>query len=361
MSAICRHFGHCGGCAFQDLSPDAYRERKRAQVAAALARHRVDAAIAAPLQTAPGTRRRAALKAAKRNGAVDLGFNAARSHAVVDMQECLVLTPALVSLIPALRKLFSELLNDGQKADVALTETETGFDIALDWPAVDFARAVTIFAHWVKGRDIARMSVNGDVAIQLAEPRIRIGASDVLLPATAFLQPSREGERILQGVVLDSLQGARRVADLFAGCGTFALALAERASVHAVDSDEPALTALLAAARQTRGLKPVTTEARDLFKRPLRPEELNGFDTVLLDPPRAGARAQAEMIGPSRAARLAYVSCNPETFARDAAILTRDGFVLRDVRPVDQFLWSTHIELVGSFERQPGWSQRRKD
>jgi 23S rRNA (uracil1939-C5)-methyltransferase len=128
-----------------------------------------------------------------------------------------------------------------------------------------------------------------------------------------------------------------------------------------VDSDEPALTALLAAARQTRGLKPVTTEARDLFKRPLRPEELNGFDTVLLDPPRAGARAQAEMIGPSRAARLAYVSCNPETFARDAAILTRDGFVLRDVRPVDQFLWSTHIELVGSFERQPGWSQRRKD
>ena len=161
------------------------------------------------METAPGTRRRATLKAAKGNGTVHLGFNAARSHAIVDMQECLVLTPALVTLIPALRELLRALLQDGQQAEVALTEADAGFDIALECPVADFARAIAILARWAKGRKVARLSVNGDVAVQLAEPRIRIGASDVLLPAGTFLQPSREGERILQGVVLDWLQGTR--------------------------------------------------------------------------------------------------------------------------------------------------------
>jgi 23S rRNA (uracil1939-C5)-methyltransferase len=183
----------------------------------------------------------------------------------------------------------------------------------------------------------------------------------VLLPAASFLQPSRDGERILQEAVVHAAKGARRVADLFAGCGTFALVLAVSASVYAVDSDADALAALRDAARSVKGLKPVTIEVRDLFKRPVRPQELDSFDAVVVDPPRAGARAQMEAIAQSHAWRVIYVSCNPETFARDAAILIHAGFRLRKVQPVDQFLWSKHIELVGCFERQAKWLRRRKN
>jgi 23S rRNA (uracil1939-C5)-methyltransferase len=361
MKALCRHFGTCGGCAFQDLSPDAYRELKRVQVASALARHGIEAPIAPLAETAPGTRRRATLKAARKEEGVRIGFSAARSHAIVDMQECLVLTPALLSLVHELRELLHRLLKPGEKAEIGVTETDCGFDVALELPANDFTRHSVHLAQWARGRKITRISVNGEIAVHLASPAIRIGDSDVLLPEGTFLQPSREGERLLQTTVLDIVEGARNVGDLFAGCGTFTLTLARRARVHAVDMDGEALGSLGDAARRTGGLKPVTTEARDLFKRPLRPDELDGFDAVVVDPPRAGARAQVQLVAQSRVGRLAYVSCNPETFARDAAILTHAGFHLTGVKPVDQFLWSTHIELVGAFERKPGWSRRRKN
>ncbi|HEX3429364.1 MAG TPA: hypothetical protein VHT03_00645 [Rhizomicrobium sp.] len=361
MKALCRHFGNCGGCAFQDLSPEEYRALKQGEVAKALARHGIEAPIAALVETAPGTRRRATLKAAKTGNDVGLGFHAARSHAIVDMQECHILTPALVSLLPRLRELLRRLLKEGEEADIGVTDTQSGFDLALTLPAKSFACEMGFLAQWANGRKVARIFVNGDLAVQLATPTIRVGETDVLLPAASFLQPSHQGERILQAAVLVAMNGARRIVDLFAGCGTFALVLAQRASVHAVDSDRRALDALRDAARSGRGLKPVTTEVRDLFKRPLRPDELNPFDGVVIDPPRAGARAQSETIAQSRTARIAYVSCHAETFARDAAILVRAGFRLGEVKPVDQFLWSKHIELIGTFERQPEWSRRRKN
>ena len=361
MIPLCRHFGICGGCTFQDMSPDAYRAMKRAEVGKALAIHGVEAPIGDLLETAPAKRRRTALRAVKDGDEVRIGFNGLRSHAVVDMHECFVLTPALLALVQELRALLRRLLKSGERAEIAATETDSGFDLLLDFPRGHSARDTAVLAQWADARKIARISLNGDVVVQFAGPAIRVGAAEVALPNHAFLQPSREGEQILQAAVLEIVQGARRVADLFAGCGTFALLLALRARVHAVDQDAEALDALAKAAGKTGGLKPVTSEVRDLFKRPLRPEELNGFDAVVIDPPRAGAHAQVRLLAQSRVRRIAYVSCNPDTFGRDAAILTKGGFHLTGVRPVDQFLWSKHIELVGEFERKPGWSQRRKN
>lgn len=275
------------------------------------------------------------------------------------MEECRVITPAIFRLVQDLRELLCRLLEKGAQAEISVAETDSGLDLALGLPGKGFAHRAALLAEWGRARNIARISVNGEVAVQMSTPTIRIGAADVRLPRSAFLQPSRAGERILQSAVLGIVQGARRVADLFAGCGTFALVLAQQTRVHAVDSDHEALAALADAARKTTGLKPLTAETRDLFRRPLRPEELNGFDAVVLDPPRAGAMAQAGQIAQSRVPRLAYVSCNPETFARDAAILIKAGFHLTGVEPVDQFLWSKHIELTGAFEREPGWSRRR--
>lgn len=361
MTALCRHFGTCGGCAFQDMSSDAYRAMKREDVENALRRHRIEVPVATLHETASATRRRASLKAKKNGDEIIVGFNALRSHAMVDMQECFVLTPALFRLVQDMRELLHGLLKSGEQAEIAMTETDSGFDLSLAYGANLSPRETARLAQWAHGRNIARISVNGGIAVQLANPTMRIGHADVLLPQRTFLQPSREGERILQTAVIEIVQGTRRVADLFAGCGTFALVLAERAGVHAVDLDGEALGALRQAAGKAGGLKPVTTEARDLFKRPLRADELRNFDAIVVDPPRAGARAQAELMAQSSVGRVAYVSCNPETFARDAAILIQGGFHLTGVRPVDQFLWSKHIELVGAFERNSGWSRRRKN
>ena len=361
MTGLCRHFSICGGCVFQDMSTDACHAMKRDGIEKALTRHGVDAPVSRVVEIPPGTRRRASLKAARNGDELVIGFSSLRSHAVVDMRECFVLTPTLFSLVQDLRELLYRLLKSGEQAEIAATETDSGVDLSLALPTKDFARDAPGLAQWARTRNVARIFVNGEMAVHLAHPAIRVGDAEVLLPRETFLQPSREGERILQASVLEITKGARRVADLFAGCGTFALVVAQRAQVHAVDLDQKALRSLGDAARKTRGLKPVTTEARDLFKRPLRPDELTAFDGVVIDPPRAGARAQVQAIAQSRVGRLAYVSCNPETFACDAAILTQGGFYLTGIRPVDQFLWSKHIELVGTFARKPGWSQRPKD
>ena len=361
MTGLCRHFGTCGGCAFQDMTAGAYRVLKQAGVEKTLATHGIEASVAPLAETPPATRRRASLKAAWNGGELAVGFNAARSHAIVDMRECRVLTPALAALVQELRELLRRVLEEKEQAGITVQETDSGVDLALELPEKHGSRHTALLAEWARRRNVARISINGEMAVHLASPAIRVGASDVLLPPGTFLQPSREGEQILQSAVLDVVQEARRIVDLFAGCGTFTLVLAQYARVHAVDLDGKALGSLGDAARKTPGLKPVTTETRDLFKRPLRPGELDSFEAVVIDPPRAGARAQSERIAESRLSRLAYVSCNPETFARDAAILTNAGFHMTRVKPVDQFLWSKHIELVGAFERKPGWSRRHKN
>ncbi len=213
------------------------------------------------------------------------------------------------------------------------------------------AMLTAALARWGAQNGVARFSVNGEIAVQFAPPRVQFSSVEVALPIDSFLQPTGQGEERLQDGVREAVNGAKRIADLFAGCGTFTFSLARTASVHAVDSDALALAALLAAARKGRQLKPVTVETRNLFKRPLAGKELDQFEAVVIDPPRRGALSQVKTLAASRVRRVAYVSCNPDTFAQDARILVDGGFRASWVRPVDQFLWSSHIELVASLER----------
>lgn len=351
-STLCRHFGTCGGCAYQDLPDDAYRALKRSSVVDALAHHGFgDATVEEVAEVKPGTRRRAAFKAAKSSGAVRLGFHAAASHDIVDMQECGVITPSLFALVAGLRAMMTDLLDDGQKAELFVTETQNGADVAIRWSRAITTAITSAAARWAQRLKLARLSANGEPLIELAPPVVTFGTAEVTLPFDAFLQPTQEGEAVLQAKVLAGTKGAKSVVDLFAGAGTFALTLAQSARVHAVEAERPPLDALAASARATSGLKPVTIEKRDLFKVPLGPIELNKFDAVVLDPPRVGANAQAKELAKSKIRRIVYVSCNPQSFARDARTLVDGGYRMGTITPVDQFLWSSHIELVAAFTR----------
>ena len=347
---ICRHFGVCGGCAFQDMPDDAYRALKRSSVVDALARQGIaDADVRDVVAVPPFTRRRASFKIAKRVGAVQIGFHAAGSHAIVDMHECLVLTPALFGSVAPLREIMAVILADGEHAELHATDTDSGLDLAIRWQRKLNTAITSQFARWASQHKVARVTANGHMLVELAAPSVTFGKAHVVLPVGSFLQPTREGEAVLLEKVREALKNAKAIADFFSGCGTFALPLAEQARVHALDSEKSALSALAAAARATGGLKPVTTEARDLFKIPLSGDELKPFDAVLLDPPRAGAQAQVRALAAAHIRRIAYVSCNPDSFARDARILTDAGYRMGAITPVDQFLWSSHIELVAAF------------
>lgn len=350
--SVCRHFGTCGGCAFQDMPDDAYRALKRSFVVDALAQNGLESVeVDSVIEVRPATRRRAVFKLAKRGGEVRAGFHAAQSHSIVDMHECLVLTPRLFAMVGQLRELFAVLLNDGEDVEAHATDTDTGPDIALRWSRKLTPAISAELARWAQARKIARVTLNGNIATEFATPAITFGKARVSLPPESFLQPTREGETVLRDKVLAAIRNAKTVADLFAGCGTFTFPLAEKARVHAVELDKPALAAIAATARATQGLKPIATEARDLFKVPLSGDELTPYDAVVLDPPRAGAQAQARALASSKVRRIAYVSCNAETFARDARILVDGGYKPGAVTPVDQFLWSPHIELVAAFAR----------
>jgi 23S rRNA (uracil1939-C5)-methyltransferase len=349
---LCRHFGVCGGCAFQEMPDDAYRQFKRSAVVDALAKNGLaDIAVNDTIEVPPRTRRRAVFKVAKRGGAVEVGFHAAQSHAIVDMHECLVITPRLFAFVAQLREVMGVVLNDGENAEVHATDTDTGIDAAIRWPRKLNTALTAQIATWAAKYRIARVTANGQILTGTATPQVTFGKARVSLPVESFLQPTREGEAALLSHVRETLKGAKSIADFFAGCGTFSLPLAEGARVHAVELDKAALASLAEAARNTQGLKPVTTEVRDLFKIPLSGDELKPFDAALLDPPRAGAQAQVRALAASKIRRIAYVSCNADSFARDARILTENGYRAGAVTPVDQFLWSSHIELVAGFTR----------
>lgn len=350
MSA-CRHFGICGGCAYQNMADADYRALKRGLVTDALSRHGLDAPVEDIVEVPPATRRRTALKAAKGARGVMLGYHAARSHEIVDLLECPVLTPALAALIPRLREMLAALLRPNETAQLQLTDTGTGVDLAIDWQRANNTATIAELARWASKLRLARITCGGETLIELARPSVRLGSANVMLPPGAFLQPTREGEAALQGFVLETLFGAKRIADLFCGCGTFTFPLAEHARVHAVEIDGAMLEALSAALRATQGLKPVTVEKRNLSRRPFSELELGAFDAVCLDPPRAGALAQAQMLARSKIKRVAYISCDAAGFARDARVMVDGGYRLMRVVPVDQFLWSSHIELAASFRR----------
>jgi 23S rRNA (uracil1939-C5)-methyltransferase len=342
------------------MPPADYAAAKRAMVQQALMQAGVTTEVLAPVIVPPGTRRRAVFKIKSLPEGLHIGFHAARSHTVIDMHQCEVLTPGLFSLVGALRRRLEPLFGVGEAAELHVTETGTGFDAHLKWRDGLTPTLAAALTAALSGSGIARLTMGRDMVFETSTPTIAIADIPVALPPNPFLQASADGERALQAQVLKIVGKAKMIADLFSGVGTFALPLARKAKVHAVEQDKPALAALAAAAKnfvsdaasgRGGGLKPVTTEVRDLFKLPLTPGELAGFDAVVLDPPRAGAEAQARALARSKVPVIAYVSCNADSFARDAAVLAAGGYRPGAITPVDQFLWSSHIELVGGFSR----------
>ncbi len=349
----CPHFPTCGGCQLQHLEDGDYAAFVVDRVTHALAARRLETEVRAPLLSPPRSRRRARLGALVQGRRVRLGFSVGRSHRIVDMADCAILHPALFALVAPLRPLLARLGRPRRRIEVGLVLADQGPAVTLEgveWQGLEAADAVSAFA---REHGLARLTVVEDGApIVLWEPEpvtITLSGVPVALPHDAFLQATREGEAALVHAVREAVGGAGRVADLFAGLGTFALALARAVAVHAVEAARDPLAALDTAAR-TRGL-PVRTEHRDLYRRPLTAAELGVFDAVVLDPPRAGAEAQVAELAGSSVPTTAYVSCNPASFARDAAALGAAGWRLEWVRPVGQFLWSTHVELVGRFAR----------
>lgn len=352
---VCQHFGTCGGCTLQTLSPDEYRAHKRQSVITALEKVGLgDVPVAEQIAAPLYSRRRAVFKIEKAKGAVQVGFHARASHDIVDMRECLVLTPALLNLTQTLRAALTPILHDGEKAEIHAADSETGLDLAFRCERKLTPALTAALARAFAGKGIARILFNDEILMEDAAPAITLAGAKVLLPPQAFLQATAQGEAALQSHVLELTKGAKSIADLFAGLGTFTLALAKKAKVHAVEQDATLLAALAAGVRSASNLKPVTTERRDLFKQPLTALELRAFDAVVLDPPRAGAQAQTRILAASQSARpskIAYVSCDAGSFARDAALLVGAGFRPGTVTPIDQFLYSGHIELVAGFER----------
>jgi 23S rRNA (uracil1939-C5)-methyltransferase len=349
---LCVHFGTCGGCTLQNLDADAYRAFKRDAVVAALARVGLGAVPVAEVVMAPlYSRRRAAFKIEKAKGVVEVGFHARASHAIADMRECLVLTPALLALTETLRDALTPILNDGEKAEAQATDCDNGIDLSIRCERKRTPALTASLAKAFAGRGVIRLLFNREIVLETAAPGVTLAGVPVGPPSGAFLQATREGEAALQAHVLELTKGAKTIADLFAGLGTFTFALARKAKVHAVEQDSAALAALAAAARNASGLKPITAEKRDLFKVPLTPLELKPYDAVLLDPPRAGAEAQIRALAAAKVGRVTYVSCDAVTFARDAAILAGAGFNIGTVTPIDQFVYSGHIELVAGFDR----------
>jgi len=354
----CPHFGTCGGCVLQHWDGDSALAWKVERLRATLALERLETEILPVFRTAPGGRRRAALHVRRGSSRAEarIGFKARKSWSLVDIDVCAVLDPGIVRALPALRRLAAPLLEHPKSApSLHVTVTDDGLDI--DVTGVEArsgglsADARQEVAALAAEAGLARLTLAGDILFQQRQPSLRIGRARVALPAGAFLQADPAAEAAMVAEARVAVEGARRIADLFCGLGAFTFPLAEVAPVLAMDGSAPAIRALAAAVATAPGLHGVTAEARDLFRRPLSAAELKRIDAVVFDPPRAGALAQAAEIAQSGAARVVGVSCNPATFARDARRLVDGGFRLERIRPVDQFLWSSHLELVAVFSR----------
>ena len=346
VRAPCAHYRSCGGCSLMHATDRFVAEWKAGVIAAALAAHGIAALIRPTLTSPARTRRRATLAGRRMKKGALVGFHARRSDVIVPIAACHVLAPPLVALIPCLEEMTQLGGSRSGTLAFALTLTETGIDCAVTGgKALDAG----LRAALPRFRDrIARLTWGDEPVYADAAPVLRFGPARVAPPPGAFLQATPEGEAALVSAVTEALEGATRIADLFAGAGTFALPLARRAAVHAVEGEAALLAALDHAARHAEGLRPVTTECRDLFRNPILPEDLRRLDGVAIDPPRAGAEAQTRALAAAQLPRIAMVSCNPVTFARDAALLIQGGYRLNWVQPVDQFRWTPHIELAAS-------------
>ncbi|QCI66166.1 class I SAM-dependent RNA methyltransferase [Phreatobacter stygius] len=348
----CRYFGSCGGCALQHWAPASYLAWKRDLVAAALRPHGLQADIAETIDAHGAGRRRVTFHARRGQGTnLVVGFAAARSHALIAIDACPILDPKLDRALAAARAVARVLESATKPLDIQITATDSGLDMELRGAGKLSERQRLELLAAGNAQGLARLTNHGDLVMQREPPSIQIDAIRVQLPPGVFLQATTKGEEVLSRLVLDGVGKAKKAADLFCGVGPFALRLATQTRVHAVDADGQAIAALAAAVRGASGLKPIVAETRDLFRRPMMAADLKGLDAVVFDPPRAGAETQAKILAKADIGRIVAVSCNPATFARDAATLIAGGWKLETVTPVDQFRWSAHVELVATFSR----------
>ncbi|MCC1492481.1 class I SAM-dependent RNA methyltransferase [Cognatishimia sp. F0-27] len=348
VSPPCRHAKSCGGCQLQHVSETFAARWKESVIRNALAAHGVEADIRPMLTSPPRSRRRATFSARRTKKGALAGFHALRSDVVIAVPDCTLVTPRLAAALPMVEAL--AVLGASRKGElsVQVTDSLSGLDVGVTGgktPDVTLRQALSDIG---RAFDLARIAWDDEVLTR-RPPIQRFGSVDVVPPPGTFLQATQAGETALRAAVLDILAGSTCVADLFAGCGTFALPLAGKRPVHAVEANRAMLAALDHGWRQGTGLRKVTTEARDLFRNPLLPDELARFDGIALDPPRAGAEAQITQIIGARVPCVAYVSCNPVTFAKDAARMIAAGYEIGAVQGIDQFRWSTHVELVAGF------------
>jgi 23S rRNA (uracil1939-C5)-methyltransferase len=352
IEPFCPHFGICGGCATQHWAEAPYRAWKRDLVVTALAHARIDAPVGDLIDAHGEGRRRAVLHARKHNtrDILEVGFSTLRAHTLVPIEACPVLAPSMAGTIPAAWAIAEALSPLKKPLDIQVTGTMNGLDIDVRGSGPLNAKSTAALARIADKNKLARITRHGEMVTQRAAPALQIGRATLTLPPGSFLQATQAGEDTLARLVAAHAAKPKMVADLFCGVGPFALRLAEKAKVTAIDADAAALDALAQAARAP-GLKPIAVQKRDLFRRPITTPELKGFDTVIFDPPRVGADAQARELAKSKVPMVIAVSCNAATFARDARILIDGGYELSDVTPVDQFKYTAHVEIVARFIR----------
>jgi 23S rRNA (uracil1939-C5)-methyltransferase len=352
IAPFCRYFGSCGGCAIQHWQIDAYRAWKRRIVTDTLKQSGIECEVG-DIADAHGAGRRRITIHARRGGDGELrvGFAAAGSHAIVAIDHCPILDPALHGAFDASRALADVLKPSNKPLDIQITATDSGLDIDLRGSGPLSAAMISTLSRVAQQHRLARLTRHGELVLMRQPPVVTIGAARVTLPPGSFLQATVAGEETLAALVADRCKGAKHIADLFCGVGPFALRLAAKSRISAFDGDAGAVTALQKAATSTSGSKPLIAETRDLFRRPLMPQELRDYDVVVFDPPRQGAQAQVTQLAASKVPAVVAVSCNVTTFARDAKILIAGGYKIEGVTPVDQFRHTPHIELVARFSR----------
>ncbi len=354
----CPHFGPdgrggaCGGCNLQHLREPVYEDWKRDLVVRALDFEGIETEVAPLLRCPRGARRRMTMTARRTDGALLLGFNQAQSHRIVAIDSCVVGDPRIVRSLASIKRVAGAVAATAKPFRLTVLCSDTGLDIAVEASGRLTERqrrsAVEIV---LQERAVARVALDGEVLVETRRPVLNFGSATVAPPPGGFVQASAAAEAEMAALVVGHLAGCRRVADLFAGSGTFALRLAKEATVHAAEADAAALRSLDEAFRHTAGTKTVTSERRDLFRRPMMAAEMKPFDGAVFDPPRAGAEAQSRELAASTVGKIAAVSCNPATLARDLAILGQGGFRCLSVHPIDQFLFSPHVEAVALLAR----------
>ncbi|MBA8835462.1 MULTISPECIES: class I SAM-dependent RNA methyltransferase [Rhizobium] len=354
----CRHFGPdgvngtCGGCTLQHMADAPYRAFKRQLVIDSLKSKGLTPEVGEIVPARPGERRRVVFAARKTEKDMLVGFNQAESHHIVAIEECPISSAGIIARLPAIRAIAASLATSAEPFRVAVLETLSGLDISVDEvkKLSDPQRRKAIETA-LGLRGIARVSLNGEILVEPSKPMVEFGGVQVSPPPGSFTQATKPAEEAMAELVIAHAGKAKRIADLFAGSGTFSLRLARIGRVHAVEAEAKALAALDHAARNTQGLKPVTVEKRDLFRRPLMTQEFKPYDAVVFDPPRAGAEFQCQELARSAVKKIVAVSCNPLTLARDLAILVEGGYRITQVTPIDQFLWTSHVEVVATLEK----------